>query len=194
MLGTLKRASDELDLFTAQPLTIGGRLRILADRGYALRRPGKSVGLRLSRGRTAAVHEGQEVGGGMMRRGLGVAFLCAIVLAVTACGSSGSSSSSGGSSGSGGSSSGSSASVSGAKVLPASALNNPPKGTITYCTGKDTTGAAALRRLPVQRDVRLPGVPRQPGASSRLRLTSSGPSSSSASRRNPARATSFRPT
>ena len=79
-----------------------------------------------------------------MRRGLGIAFLCAIALAVTACGSSGSSSSaSGGSSGSSGSSSGSSASVSGAKVLAASAMNNPPKGTITYCTGKDTTGAAA---------------------------------------------------
>ena len=68
-----------------------------------------------------------------MRRGLGIAFLCAIVLAVTACGSSGSSSSaSGGSSGSGGSSSGSSASVSGAKVLSATALNNPPKGTIPH--------------------------------------------------------------
>ena len=33
MLGTLKRVNDELDLFTAQALTVGGRLRILADRG-----------------------------------------------------------------------------------------------------------------------------------------------------------------
>lgn len=74
-----------------------------------------------------------------MKRGLGVAFALAIALALTACGSSGSSSSGGG----GGSSSGSSGSVSGAKVLAASALNNPPKGTITYCSGKDTTGAAA---------------------------------------------------
>ena len=79
-----------------------------------------------------------------MRRGLGIAVLCAVALTVTACGSSGSSStSSSGGSSSGGSSSGSSASVSGAKVLAASALNNPPKGTITYCSGKDTTGAAA---------------------------------------------------
>ena len=75
-----------------------------------------------------------------MRRGLGFAILFAIALAVAACGSSGSSSS--GSSGSSGGSS-ASASVSGAKVLQASAMNNPPKGTITYCTGKDTTGAAA---------------------------------------------------
>lgn len=71
-----------------------------------------------------------------MRRGLGIAILSVVALAVTACGSS-----SGGSSGGGGSSA--SSSVSGAKVLQASAMNNPPKGTITYCTGKDTTGAAA---------------------------------------------------
>ena len=71
-----------------------------------------------------------------MRRGLGIAILFVVALAVTACGSSGSSSGSGGSSGS----TGSSASVSGAKVLPASAADNPPKGTITYCQGKDTTG------------------------------------------------------
>jgi hypothetical protein len=193
MLGTLKRASDELDLFTAQPLTISGRLRILADRGYALRRPGKHVRLRLSRGRTAAVHEGQEVGGGMMRRGLGIAFLCAIVLAVTACGSSGSSSSSGGSSGSGGSSSGSSASVSGAKVLPATALTNPPKGTITYCTGKDTTGAAHYVVSQFNAAYGSQGYHANlvefPASADQQR-----PSSSSASRRNPARATSFPPT
>ncbi|MBV9415753.1 MAG: hypothetical protein JO363_12300, partial [Solirubrobacterales bacterium] len=73
-----------------------------------------------------------------MRRRLGIAVLSAIALAVTACGSSGSSGGSGGGSSSGGSS----ASVSGAKTLQASAMNNPPKGTITYCTGKDTTGAA----------------------------------------------------
>ena len=69
-----------------------------------------------------------------MRRGLGIAVVSTIALAVTGCGSSGSSSSS--SSGGGG------ASVSGAKTLAASAMDNPPKGTITYCTGKDTTGAA----------------------------------------------------
>jgi multiple sugar transport system substrate-binding protein len=74
-----------------------------------------------------------------MRRGLGIAAVSAIALALTACGSSSSGGSSSSSSGGGGSSSGS---VSGAKVLAASALNTPPKGTITYCTGKDTTGAA----------------------------------------------------
>jgi multiple sugar transport system substrate-binding protein len=75
-----------------------------------------------------------------MRRGLGIAAVSAIALALTACGSSSSSGSGGSSGGSSGSSG--SASVSGAKVLAATALNNPPKGTITYCTGKDTTGAA----------------------------------------------------
>jgi multiple sugar transport system substrate-binding protein len=68
----------------------------------------------------------------------GMAVLVACALGATACGSS--SSSSGG--GSSGGSSGSSSSVSGAKTLQASAMDNPPKGTITYCTGKDTTGAA----------------------------------------------------
>ena len=77
-----------------------------------------------------------------MRRGLGIAILFVVALAVTACGSSGSSSGSGGSSGS----TGSSASVSGAKVLPASAADNPPKGTITYCQGKDTTGIGSVTR------------------------------------------------
>ena len=74
-----------------------------------------------------------------MRRGLGIAVSIAIALAVTACGSSSTKTAGGGSGGSSGSSG---ASVSGAKVLAASAMNNPPKGTITYCTGKDTTGAA----------------------------------------------------
>jgi multiple sugar transport system substrate-binding protein len=69
-----------------------------------------------------------------MRRGLGIAVLSAIALAVTACGSSSSSSSSSG----GGSSS--SASASGGKVINVSSMNNPPKGTITFCQGKDTTG------------------------------------------------------
>ena len=72
-----------------------------------------------------------------MRRGLGIAVVSTIALAVTACGSSGGSKSSSGGGG------GSSGSVSGAKTLSASAMNSPPKGTITYCTGKDTTGAAA---------------------------------------------------
>src|SRR5450755_3419262 len=61
-----------------------------------------------------------KAGGGEMRRGLGIAIVSTIALTVTACGGS----------------------VSGAKTLAASAMNSPPKGTITYCTGKDTTGAA----------------------------------------------------
>ena len=76
-----------------------------------------------------------------MRAKLALAVIAICALVVAACGSSNSSSSGGGSGGSG--SSGGSSSVSGAKVLPATAANNPPKGTITYCTGKDTTGAAA---------------------------------------------------
>ena len=57
---------------------------------------------------------------------------------VAACGSSNSSSSSGG--GGGGASTGEK--VSGAKVIDPNSMNNPPKGTIKYCQGKDTTGAA----------------------------------------------------
>jgi len=64
---------------------------------------------------------------------LGVA-AAACAVAVGACGGG-----SGGGSSSGG---GSAASVKGAKVIDAKALNSPPKGTIKYCTGKDTTGNA----------------------------------------------------
>ena len=74
-----------------------------------------------------------------MRTKLGLAVLAVCALFVAACGGSSNSSSSGSSGGS--SSGGSSASVSGAKVLQASAMDNPPKGTITYCQGKDTTGS-----------------------------------------------------
>src|SRR5947209_11025855 len=69
-----------------------------------------------------------------MRTKLALAVLVVCALLVAACGSSSSSSSGGGS--------GANSSVSGAKTLSASAADNPPKGTITYCTGKDTTGAA----------------------------------------------------
>ncbi len=71
-----------------------------------------------------------------MRTKLAFAVLVVCSLLVAACGSSNS-----GSSSSGGGS-GAKPSVSGAKTLPASAADNPPKGTVTYCTGKDTTGAA----------------------------------------------------
>ena len=77
------------------------------------------------------------------RFGLGAALaVSACALVVAACG--GSSSSSGSSSGGGGSSSSSSGSVTvtGAKVIDPNSMNSPPKGTIHYCQGKDTNGAA----------------------------------------------------
>jgi multiple sugar transport system substrate-binding protein len=68
-----------------------------------------------------------------------IAVLAAAALAcggtVAACGSSSSSSSSGGGSG------GKQANISGAKVIDVNSMKNPPKGTIHYCQGKDTTGA-----------------------------------------------------
>ncbi|MGZ6692395.1 MAG: hypothetical protein ACXVHQ_33840, partial [Solirubrobacteraceae bacterium] len=73
--------------------------------------------------------------------GLGAVFMCCVVLA--ACGSSNSGSSSGGGGGGGGSSTsaGGGVKVEGAKVIDPKSLDNPPKGTIKYCQGKDTTGA-----------------------------------------------------
>jgi multiple sugar transport system substrate-binding protein len=76
--------------------------------------------------------------------GFGAVFMSCVVLA--ACGSS---DSGGGGGGGGGSSSSSSSSTSGggavkvegAKVIDANSLNSPPKGTVKYCQGKDTTGS-----------------------------------------------------
>jgi multiple sugar transport system substrate-binding protein len=69
--------------------------------------------------------------------------LAVLVAAAFACGGTvaacGSSSDSGGSSG--GSGGNTQAKVSGAKVIDVNAMKNPPKGTIKYCQGKDTTGA-----------------------------------------------------
>jgi len=56
-----------------------------------------------------------------------------LAVAVAACGSDSSSSSS---------SSGGGAKITGAKTIDAASMDSPPKGTIHYCTGKDTTGAA----------------------------------------------------
>ncbi|MGZ6671971.1 MAG: hypothetical protein ACXVFM_06440, partial [Solirubrobacteraceae bacterium] len=74
--------------------------------------------------------------------GLGAVFMCCVVLA--ACGSSNSGSSSGGGGGGGGSSTsaGGGVKVEGAKVIDPKSMDNPPKGTIKYCQGKDTTGSA----------------------------------------------------
>ena len=86
--------------------------------------------------------------------GFGAVFVCCVVLA--ACGSSDNSSSSGGRrwrrrparSGGGG------VKVEGAKVIDPKSLDNPPKGTVKYCQGKDTTGAGQGARQGLQRQVR----------------------------------------
>jgi multiple sugar transport system substrate-binding protein len=72
--------------------------------------------------------------------GFGAVFVCCVALA--ACGSSNNSSSSGGGGGGGAStsSSGGGVKVEGAKVIDAKSLDNPPKGTVKFCQGKDTTG------------------------------------------------------
>jgi multiple sugar transport system substrate-binding protein len=61
--------------------------------------------------------------------------VCALFAA--ACGGS----DSGGGGGGGGSTGGEAVKVTGAKVIDPASMNNPPKGTIHYCQGKDTTGA-----------------------------------------------------
>jgi multiple sugar transport system substrate-binding protein len=67
--------------------------------------------------------------------GFGAVFICCVVLA--ACGSS----NSGGGGGGGSSSSGGGGTeVKGAKVIDPKSMANPPKGTVKYCQGKDTTG------------------------------------------------------
>jgi multiple sugar transport system substrate-binding protein len=72
--------------------------------------------------------------------GFGAVFVCCVALA--ACGSSDNGSSSGGGGGGGASTSsgGGGVKVEGAKVIDAKSLDNPPKGTVKFCQGKDTTG------------------------------------------------------
>jgi multiple sugar transport system substrate-binding protein len=60
--------------------------------------------------------------------------LAAACLALAACGGSSSSSSSGGGASTG------AVKVTGAKVIDPNSLNNPPKGTVKFCQGQDTTG------------------------------------------------------
>ena len=71
--------------------------------------------------------------------GFGAVFICCVALA--ACGSSDNGSSSGGGGGGASTSGGGGVKVEGAKVIDAKSLDNPPKGTIKYCQGKDTTGS-----------------------------------------------------
>jgi multiple sugar transport system substrate-binding protein len=72
------------------------------------------------------------------RKRFAAAFVVALALFVVACGSSNNSSTSGG--GGGSSTSGGGTEVKGAKVIDPASMNNPPKGTVKYCQGKDTTG------------------------------------------------------
>jgi len=77
------------------------------------------------------------------RFGLSAALaVSACALVVAACGGSDSSSSSSGGGGGSSSSSSGGVTVTGAKVIDPNSMNNPPKGTIHYCQGKDTNGAA----------------------------------------------------
>jgi multiple sugar transport system substrate-binding protein len=62
--------------------------------------------------------------------GLGALLACSVVL-LGACGSD---------SGGGGSSGGGETKISGAKVIDVKSMESPPKGTVKFCQGKDTTG------------------------------------------------------
>jgi multiple sugar transport system substrate-binding protein len=72
--------------------------------------------------------------------GIGAVLACCVALA--ACGGSDNDSSGGGGGGGGASTSGGGGGVKveGAKVIDAKSLDNPPKGTVKFCQGKDTTG------------------------------------------------------
>jgi multiple sugar transport system substrate-binding protein len=62
--------------------------------------------------------------------GLGALLACSVVL-LGACGSD---------SGGGGSSGGGAKTISGAKVIDVKSMDSPPKGTVKFCQGQDTTG------------------------------------------------------
>jgi multiple sugar transport system substrate-binding protein len=72
------------------------------------------------------------------RKRFAAALLAALAMFVVACGSSnnGSSTTSGG----GASTSGGGTKISGAKTIDPASMDNPPKGTVHFCQGKDTTG------------------------------------------------------
>jgi multiple sugar transport system substrate-binding protein len=75
----------------------------------------------------------------LARRRIAAALVVAFGLFVVACGSSNNKSSGGGGGGAS-TSGGGGTTVSGAKVIDANSLTNPPKGTVKFCQGKDTTG------------------------------------------------------
>ncbi len=72
------------------------------------------------------------------RRRAFAAGIATTALFVAACGSSNDS-------GGGGSTSAGGTTVKGAKVIDPNSMNNPPKGTVKYCQGKDTTGDAKAK-------------------------------------------------
>jgi multiple sugar transport system substrate-binding protein len=73
----------------------------------------------------------------MARRRFATGLVVTMSLFAAACGSS---SSGGSSSSSSSSSTGGGGNVTGAKVIDPNSMNNPPKGTVKFCQGKDTTG------------------------------------------------------
>jgi multiple sugar transport system substrate-binding protein len=73
----------------------------------------------------------------LARRRIAAVLVVVLGLFVAACGSSNDNSSGGGASSSSG---GGGTEVKGAKVIDPKLMANPPKGTVKYCQGKDTTG------------------------------------------------------
>jgi multiple sugar transport system substrate-binding protein len=76
----------------------------------------------------------------LARRRMAVVLVVAFGLFVAACGSSNNKSSSSGGGGASSTAAGGGTTVTGAKVIDANSLTSPPKGTVKYCQGKDTTG------------------------------------------------------
>jgi len=72
--------------------------------------------------------------------GLVAMFACCVALA--ACGGDDNGGGGGGGGGASTSGGGGGVKVEGAKVIDPKSLENPPKGTVKYCQGKDTTGSA----------------------------------------------------
>src|SRR6476660_4906063 len=81
------------------------------------------------RKRFASAHEGRA----KFRVALAALMAVCLAVVVAACGSD---------SGGGSTTGGGQKVITGAKVIDPASMDNPPKGTIHYCTGKDTTGAA----------------------------------------------------
>jgi multiple sugar transport system substrate-binding protein len=79
------------------------------------------------------------------RKRFAAALLAALAMFVVACGGSDNGGSTGGGGGGASTSGGGGTEVKGAKVIDPKSMDNPPKGTIHYCQGKDTTGDAKAK-------------------------------------------------